>query len=329
MKLSFLYILSILKDTSFLRIVNYIAIWPGYWISVIIKKPVLFSQPFALSAEPVRGCNLSCSGCPAGNISGKEIKTIEADLFKRIINDVASHTFYLQLWFQGEPLLHTEIDTLIQYARQKKMFVVIASNGILLNASVCEMLIKSGLSKIIVSINVSGKKSDFNVGGNYTNGKNNISLLSELKKKHKTSFPIIEAQMTVNAENEALTDMFKKEMKACGANKISLKTTWFENLNDINLPVPVKHSRYCKNPDGTWRPKKAIRNKCFRIFSTIVVTYNGDVVPCCFDKNIKYSMGNISEHNLMEIWKSERFNKYRSHVLKNRKINDICRNCTE
>jgi len=328
-KSDFIYIAAILRDTSFRRIANYLAYWPGYWLSLLFGKPFVFSSPFALSVEPVRGCNLSCSGCPAGGIKSNELKYISPDLFKKITDEVSSGVFYLQLWFQGEPLLHPQIETLIQHARLRKMFVVIATNGILLNEAVCETLVKSGLQKIIISIDVPGTNGDFSVGGNYNQALQNLVTLAKIKQKHYTSFPLIEAQMIVTADNETETKRFKTEMKAAGANKAKLKSAWFPDLNNKDLPVPGKHSRYRKNDDGSWRSRKTLRNRCSRIFSTMVVTYSGDVVTCCFDKNGNYIIGNIYDKPLIKIWKGNKFNEFRQKILSKRKYVDICRNCTE
>lgn len=328
MKTQLIYFFAVLKDTTFRRIANYIAMQIAYRHSLLFGRPFLPYAPVAISVEPVRGCNLSCGGCPAGNIKGADIKNINPDLFRKIIDEVSRHTFYLQLWFQGEPLLHPEIDYLIKYSRTKGMFTVIATNGILLNGSLCETLIRCGLHKIIVTIDVPGNKDSFSVGGNYKKGRENLEMLTNLKKKYKTSFPLIEAQMIVTSHNEKECDTFRKDMKDAGADTIKLKSAWFPDLRNPDLPVPEKHSRYRKNTDGTWRTKMPLHNKCMRIFTTMVVTYNGDVVPCCFDKGCNHIIGNISDHPLMNIWKNAGFRQFRLRILKDRKGVSMCRNCT-
>ena len=152
-------------------------------------------------------------------------------------------------------------------------------------------------------------------------------MLALLKKKHKTSFPLIEAQMVVTSHNENDCDTFRNDMKKAGADIIKLKSAWFPDLNDPSLPVPIKNSRYRKNPDGTWSLRKSIRNKCSRIFTTMVVTFNGDIIPCCFDKNCSYVMGNINNKPLLKIWKNVVFRKFRKGILDDREKTGICNNC--
>ena len=52
-------------------------------------------------------------------------------------------------------------------------------------------------------------------------------------------------------------------------------------------------------------------------------------MPCCFDKDAKYQLGNLFKSDFKTIWKSESYNKFRQLILKSRGEIDICKNCTE
>jgi radical SAM protein with 4Fe4S-binding SPASM domain len=60
-----------------------------------------------------------------------------------------------------------------------------------------------------------------------------------------------------------------------------------------------------------------------------VITWDGNVVPCCFDKDASYKMGNLNIQKWEEIIKGSSYSEFRQRLLKNRKEIDICRNCTE
>jgi radical SAM protein with 4Fe4S-binding SPASM domain len=60
-----------------------------------------------------------------------------------------------------------------------------------------------------------------------------------------------------------------------------------------------------------------------------VITWDGLVVPCCFDKDAQHQFGNVTTETFSEVWRSERYDQFRKAVLKNRKGIDICTNCTE
>lgn len=60
-----------------------------------------------------------------------------------------------------------------------------------------------------------------------------------------------------------------------------------------------------------------------------VITWDGLVVPCCFDKDATHRFGDVSTQHFKEVWKGERYNSFRQAILKSRKEIDICTNCTE
>jgi len=61
-----------------------------------------------------------------------------------------------------------------------------------------------------------------------------------------------------------------------------------------------------------------------------VITWDGLTVPCCFDKDAEFRMGNIKETTDFDtVWRSEKYQEFRKQVFTNRKSIEICRNCTE
>jgi radical SAM protein with 4Fe4S-binding SPASM domain len=60
-----------------------------------------------------------------------------------------------------------------------------------------------------------------------------------------------------------------------------------------------------------------------------VVTWDGKVVPCCYDKDADHQQGNLLEEPLSEIWKNQNYIAFRKQVLKNRTETEICKNCGE
>jgi len=84
---------------------------------------------------------------------------------------------------------------------------------------------------------------------------------------------------------------------------------------------PVTNLYYAiKNPQ---------HNRCFRMWAGCVITWDGKVVPCCYDKDADHCMGDLSRQSFDEIWKGEKYRRFRQTILRNRKSVDICRNCTQ
>jgi radical SAM protein with 4Fe4S-binding SPASM domain len=60
-----------------------------------------------------------------------------------------------------------------------------------------------------------------------------------------------------------------------------------------------------------------------------VITWDGTVVPCCFDKDAQHRMGDLKTGTFSELWRSARYRKFRGKVLQSRQQVDICANCSE
>jgi radical SAM protein with 4Fe4S-binding SPASM domain len=65
------------------------------------------------------------------------------------------------------------------------------------------------------------------------------------------------------------------------------------------------------------------------MWSGSVLTWDGKVVPCCFDKDAQHTIGMLKEKSFREIWRSTRYQNFRQAILSNRKGIDICSNCSE
>jgi radical SAM protein with 4Fe4S-binding SPASM domain len=94
------------------------------------------------------------------------------------------------------------------------------------------------------------------------------------------------------------------------------------------LPDNPKYRRYLVK-DRNYSIKNKLKNHCFALWRTSVITWDGRVVPCCFDKDAEYTLGTLNENRFSDIWKSNSYQKFRASVLEDRKQNSMCTNCTE
>jgi len=119
--------------------------------------------------------------------------------------------------------------------------------------------------------------------------------------------------------------------KDLGVDEVRFKTAQiydFENGNPL-IPKNEKYSRYTKLGDGTYAIKSSLDNHCWRMWSGCVITWDGKVVPCCFDKDATHQLGDLSEQTLRVIWNNEAYKRFRSALFNSRKDIDICANCSE
>lgn len=313
---------------------NIFSLLVSYLFSIITKRYLHKGLPYAVSIEPTNSCNLKCPECPTGRGQLKRPKgSIDAESFKKVINQLSDNAFYLNLYFQGEPYLSPELFDCIQYAKSKKMYVATSTNAHFLDDESAKKTITSGLDKIIVSYDGLDQNSysSYRKQGNLLQVQKGIANLIKWKKVMRSKTPFIVSQFLVLSTNEHQVKQFKKQSKKMGVTKAEIKTAQlydFEN-GHILMPTNTKYSRYKKNADGSFSINKKLQNKCFRMWSSAVVTWDGFVVPCCYDKDATNSMGSIKERPFIDIWKSEKYQNFRKTILNNRKQISICQNCTE
>jgi len=122
----------------------------------------------------------------------------------------------------------------------------------------------------------------------------------------------------------------KKLAARLGADRLEFKTAQFYDLsagNDL-IPDDSAFARYRREGDR-YVLKYKLKNRCPRLWNTAVTTWDGRVVPCCFDKNAEYVLGDLNRASLREIWFSEPFDRFRARILTAREEVEMCRNCTE
>jgi radical SAM protein with 4Fe4S-binding SPASM domain len=93
------------------------------------------------------------------------------------------------------------------------------------------------------------------------------------------------------------------------------------------IPLEKSMSRYETN-GSLFVIKNRFPDRCARLWFNPVITWDGKVIPCCFDKDAEYIMGDMIVESFREIWNGQKFRDFRKGVMKNRQGIEICRNCT-
>jgi radical SAM protein with 4Fe4S-binding SPASM domain len=323
-----------LQKLTFKRALNYIMLRVEYLLSYSSKTPFIHAKPFAASIEPANFCNLSCPECPTGKGEiSKESLTLSFPMFKKIINPLLPELFYLNLYFQGEPFLNTDLMDMITYAHSKRIITNVSTNGHFLTESTCKQLVLSKLDRIIISLDGATAETyeKYRVGGDFNAVVNGIKRLVDIKKEMQSKTPFIELQFIVFSTNEHEIPTIKKLATALAVDTLSIKTAQLYNYKQGNPLMPKNpiHSRYKLDKNGNYKRKKPIRNRCWKNWSSIVVSTDGKVLPCCFDKHGLYAYGNLLDNGFHSLWNGDKATKFRSTILYNRKSLPMCTNCTE
>lgn len=337
--MSFKENIQIFKTLNAKKIVNALKIYRSYKKSLRAQKSFHEGLPLSISFEPTTSCNLRCPECPSGLRSfTRPTGMLEENFFQKTINELSPHLIYLTFYFQGEPYLNPKFLEMVAYAAKKKIYTATSTNAHYINDEMAKKTIESGLHRLIISIDGATQESyeKYRIGGNLSKVIEGAKKIIEWKKKLKSKTPFVIFQFLVVKPNEHEIESIKELGKKLGVDEVKFKTAQvydFENGNPL-IPTNKKYSRYEKVSVGNaetpkWRIKNKLLNQCWRMWSGSVITWDGLIVPCCFDKDATHKLGNLNNTSFNKVWKSEEYEKFRTGILKSRSEIDICKNCTE
>jgi radical SAM protein with 4Fe4S-binding SPASM domain len=323
-----------LKTLSFGKLVNIIKVLSTYALSTVLKQPLVKGMPPVFNIEPTNLCNLSCLHCPTGSDKiTRETGVMGISFFENIITDIKNSTMAVQLYFQGEPFLHKNILDFIKIIKKNKIYLIISTNGHFFeNKEFTENLVKLGPDELIISLDGATEETYkiYRKNGNFSKVLNGIENLVRIKEELRSKTPEIIIQFVVMKHNEHEIELIKKIAESKNVNKLELKSAQLYEWHDRKNFIPDKsgYSRYTE-ADNLIKLKSGRRLNCLRAWTTAVITWDGELLPCCFDKNAEYSYGKIDpETKIKKLWHSKKSIEFRRSVLKERENIKICRNCT-
>lgn len=323
----------LLKTITLKKLFNLLLLRLSYVISLIFKQPVLWGKPYGLAIEPTNCCNLHCPECPSGMRQLTRTKGyLNLDDYNRIIEQIYPWLITLILYFQGEPLLHPDIFSMIKGAKNLNLYTLLSTNGHFLTESTIKQLVNSGLQKLIISLDGTNAETYkiYRKGGNYNQVMDGIKNLVALKQFQGQQLPLIELQFLVFKHNEHQIADFLALKEQLQVDCITLKSAQvydFEKGEDL-ITSNEEYSRY-KLVNGRWQIKNKLRNRCWRVWSRAVITHDLFVLPCCFDKDATFKFNNLKQDNLLHIWRNKARNNFLKTILSQRKKIVMCCNCTE
>ena len=326
---------NLFRKLTFLRFWNALKVYTSYQVSKMIKSPVQWGLPVSISFEPTTSCNLRCPECPSGLRSfSRPTGMLKNDFFKQTIDDIHTHVLYLIFYFQGEPYLNPDFLNMVTYANHKKLYTATSTNAHYLTDEMARKTVESGLDRLIISIDGTTQDvyTQYRIGGNLEKVIEGTKNIVKWKKQLKSKTPLIIFQFLVVKPNEHQTGEIRKIAKMLGVDELRFKTAQvYDYEKDPNQLIPEneKFSRYKKNADGTYRLKNKLANRCWKLWHANVITWDGLVVPCCFDKDAMHQLGNLKTQSFSDIWKNDNYKQFRREIMKSRKNIDICANCSE
>jgi radical SAM protein with 4Fe4S-binding SPASM domain len=326
--------LNFLSKATPKRILNASAVLASYYYSQMTGRTVHKGMPVSISFEPTTSCNLRCPECPSGMRSfTRPTGMLQNDLFKKTIDELKDTLWYLIFYFQGEPYLHPSFTELVRYAADRKIYTATSTNAHYLTDENARKTVESGLDRLIISIDGTTQETyeQYRVGGKLSKVIEGAKNIIKWKKALNSQTPHVIFQFLVVKPNEHQIEEVKQLAQELGVDEVGLKTAQiydYENGSPL-IPEQAQYSRYEKNQDGTYTIKNTMDSNCWKMWHSCVITWDGLVVPCCFDKDAHHRLGDMKQETFASLWKGDKYRAFRTQLMQARSEIEMCKNCTE
>lgn len=300
--------------------------------NVNTENILIADHPFGIfNIELTNRCPMKCVMCPRTNYMTRDQGFMEFSLFKKIIDELADVNPSFQndkvVWLHhfGESLLHPEFDTFIKYAAEKGVRTGLSVNPMMLSEKISLALLNSGLHIIYLSLDGHNDESFSKIRGvnnMYETSRSNMINFLNMKKENPCGMRIILSMIDFSLNEESIAAVKNEWESHDQIDGFLMKnyTTWDGAVREIEELAP-----------DSLRERSGNTSKvtCRFPWENMTVTWDGDVVPCCFDYNKKLVLGNALTQSLSQIWNNPPMHKLRTEFINNRVTNTLCINCRE
>ncbi len=326
--------MAFIRKLTIRRLWNITKVFVSFYVTKWTRKPIQWGMPMTISMEPTTACNLRCPECPSGlRAFSRPTGNLKEDFFRDTIDELHKDLLYLIFYFQGEPYINPKFLEMVKYADERGIYTITSTNAHFLNDENARKTIESGLNRLIISVDGTTQEvyENYRKEGKLENVLKGARNVVKWKKKLNSKTPHIIFQFLVVKPNEHQIPEIYKLAEEVGVDEVKLKTAQvydYEHGNDL-IPTIDKYARYRQTTDGTYEVKNELLDHCWKLWHACVITWDGLVVPCCFDKDATHRLGDLKKRSFKEVWQGPAYQGFRTQLLKGRDQIDICKNCTE
>lgn len=281
--------------------------------------------PVVYQIELTNLCPMTCEMCPRTHSMTRKLGYMDELFFKRIIHEASDFSSRIFLHHFGESLLHPKFSEFIRYAYNHNIKTFLSVNPVLLTQKHSSELVNSGLYELVLSLDGLTKETNKAIRGkcaeNVELAERNILNFLKYRKNVGSRTPITIIQIVRQEQNiHEIESWVKKWNSVDGIDRVKVKSyiTWDGRDDQINS----------LKPDG-FSPRQS-NIICDKPWASMTILWDGRVVPCCFDYDGIYVLGDLHQHSLREIWRGERIRYLRQcHRDRNRQKIRLCEKCTD
>ncbi|MFZ5434102.1 MAG: radical SAM/SPASM domain-containing protein [Calditrichota bacterium] len=305
----------------------------SYGLSHLLRTPFIWGRPISIMMEPISRCNLQCPLCPIGARELKrELGSMTLENFRVILDNVGPQVRVLALWNQGEPTINDQLPEMIRIAHDRGIYTMTSTNGnLLLRRKLIPRLMDSGLDELIFSIDGLTQETYqiYRIGGHLDIVIEAMQTLRRRRDELRRKTPRIIMQWLPMKHNEHEIPQLRETAARWGADTVEIKTTQIYTDEQASHFLPeLEELRRYERKGQRWETKRNYQS-CRRLWFSTMIDWNGTVVPCCFDKDEDYPMGNALTEDFDTIWRSQPYQALRRKLIRQGRVTEMCRNCTE
>lgn len=264
-------------------------------------------------------CNYGCESCP-NTYMEREKGHMSLDLFTKIFDQVDSKVDEIFLWNYGESLLNPKIEQILSHINNSESRTILSTTGAPLD-KIKDFSLLSNLDELIISINGLDQET-YSFHQKNGNLQKVLSGLNKIKGVMDSSNTDYVMQFVVNSKNISQLGQLEEFAANYGFKRLDVKTF---NVMD-NKPETFK--KFVPKDGAFSRYTLKIQNSKIAdpCLNWIVINWNGNINPCCWDYEGEIILGNAADSTIEEIWNSETVRLHREKMKSNSHY-EICKNC--
>ncbi len=262
-------------------------------------------------------CGYKCYFCPREELTRtKGVMPVE-DLVT-IISQIGDYRGSVDLHGFGEPLLDTDLPQkvgLIKSSWPHSKARIISTLGLSLSDESFKQIVNSGLDTLEVSFYGIDRESYKKSHGvdKFELVRSNLTLISNLIKESNSSLEIVIRDLPIIDSDSVKRKEIDSWLSGLGVNKVS------------------KHNmhNYGGGREYNQPPKEGVCSVVWGYRKRVLqITWDLNIIPCCFDSNSTVIFGNLRESSLAKIFQGERYIEFiNSHKDNNLTSYPVCEKC--
>jgi MoaA/NifB/PqqE/SkfB family radical SAM enzyme len=276
--------------------------------------------PDRLYVESTNHCNLRCIMCPTGlGVIRRPKGYMDLGLFRRIVDETAPFAPAIVLHSWGEPMMHPELFEMIRYARSRDVWVETSTNITLLTEERIRNVLASGLDQLYLAMDGVTKATyeRVRVGANFDKVLRNVERLLALKHETGAATRIVLQIIAMNETREEVAEFVRRWTRP-EVDQVNVKhlDTWGDQVEAI-----TEHAIEREAPP--------VRRPCPNLWYHGYIFWDGALVSCERDYDVKTPLGNVAERGVLAAWHGERMRQLREKHVRGDFTAPACANCVE